>query len=88
MKTKYKIPIIVACVLASWILFPNIPGTVCHFAYSDEAINEDMDKSEFCSITGINFFGNSIDTNFFREEVRHRIFADCYYENDGEIKIC
>ncbi len=33
MKTRYKIPIIAACVFASWILFPNA-SAVCCFPYN------------------------------------------------------
>lgn len=89
MKARYKILIVIGCVFAGWILFPNIPGAVCHFAYSEEAINnKGTHRPEFCSITGINFFGYPLHTNFFREDARPGIFGDCYYENNGEIQAC
>lgn len=89
MKTRYKISIIAASLFFGWILFPNVTGAVCYFGYSGGEINDEgMYEPEFCSITGINFFGKPIDTNFFREDIRAGVFEECYYENDGEVKIC
>ena len=77
MKSRYKIGIITVCVFVGWVLFPNIPGTICYFSYSGEISNTDgMIEPNICSITGINFFGHPLDTNLFDENVRAKISED------------
>lgn len=89
MRTIYKISIIAASLILGWILFPNVTEAVCYFGYAGGIVNdEEMYEPQFCSITGINLFGYSIDTNFFHERAITGFFEECYYKNDGKIKIC
>ena len=77
MKTRYKISLVVLCIFAAWVLFPNITGMLCYFVSSYDANTFDrFVESGICSIVGINFFGHPLETNLFNENVRGKIYED------------